>query len=63
MPLSDEERIIAYVKEHGSINNAECRDLLRVDARRVNYVLQKMLAEGVLQRQGERRWVRYTLTS
>ena len=63
MPLSDEERIIAYLREHGSINNAECRDLLGADARRVNYVLQRMLAEGVLQRQGERRWARYTSTS
>jgi len=63
MPLSDEDRISAYLREHGSINNAECRDLLGADARRVNYVLQKMLTEGVLQRQGERRWARYTLTS
>jgi ATP-dependent DNA helicase RecG len=63
VPLSDEERIIAYLREHGSINNAECRDLLGADARRVNYVLQKMLAEGVLQQQGERRWARYALTS
>lgn len=63
MPSSDEERIIAYLREHGSINNAECRDLLGADARRVNYVLQKMLAEGVLQQQGERRWARYTLVS
>lgn len=62
MPLSDEEQIIAYLREHGSINNAACRDLLGADARRVNYVLQKMLAEGALQRQGERRWARYTLT-
>lgn len=61
--LSDEERIIAYVTEHGSINNAECRDLLSADARRVNYVLQKMLTEGVLRRQGERRWARYRLVS
>ena len=60
-PLSDEERILAYLRDHGSINNTECRDLLRTDARRVNYVLQKMLTEGVLQRQGERRWARYTL--
>ncbi len=63
MPLSDEERIIAYLREHRSINNAECRDLLGADARRVNYVLQKMLAASILQRQGENRWVRYTLAS
>lgn len=63
MPSSDEERIIAYLREHGSINNAACRELLSADARRVNYVLQKMLAEGVLQQQGERRWARYTLVS
>lgn len=63
MPLSDEERIIAYLREHRSINNAECRDLLGADARRVNYVLQKMLAASILQRQGEHRWARYTLAS
>lgn len=62
MPLSDEERIIAYLREHGSINNAGCRDLLNTDIQRVSNLLRKMHRQGVLKREGERRWACYTLS-
>lgn len=61
MPLSDEERIIAYLREHGSINNAECREFLQVDIQRASNLLRKMHKQGILKREGERRWAYYSL--
>ncbi len=59
----DEERILAYMQERGSISNTECRTLLAVDLQRASYLLKKMHAEGVLAKHGERRWTRYGLPS
>ena len=56
----DEEKILAHVREHGSINNAECRELLSVNKRRANYLLQKLCRYGLLVCKGELRWARYT---
>ncbi|MBI1925067.1 hypothetical protein HYR99_12565 [Candidatus Poribacteria bacterium] len=45
---TDEEKILAYVREHGSINNAECRTLLNIDQQRANYLLRKLHRYGLL---------------
>jgi predicted HTH transcriptional regulator len=58
---ADEAKILAFVREHGAINNTECRKLLQVDLQRASYFLKKLVAEGSLQREGERRWARYRL--
>ncbi len=58
-----EERILVYVREHGSISNADCRNLLSVDLQRASYLLKKLHAEGALEKHGERRWSRYRLPS
>ena len=58
---ADEEKILEYVRQHGSINNAECRDLLHIDLHRASHLLKKMHAHGTLRREGERRWARYRL--
>lgn len=60
-PLTDEEQILAYLEEHGSISNAECRNLLSVDMQRASYLLKKMRRSGLLKRDGERRWASYRL--
>lgn len=62
-PLPQEERILAFVRERGSISNPECRDLLTVDLHRASYLLKKLHAEGMLEKMGERRWTRYRLTT
>jgi hypothetical protein len=36
---TDEEKILAYVREHGSINNTECRDLFAVSLQQASYLL------------------------
>ena len=59
---TDEEKILSYLDEHGSINNSECRDLLSVEHARATYLLQKMHRYGLLVREGQRRWTRYRLT-
>ncbi len=58
---SDEAKIILYVRIHGSINNTQCRHLLASDFQRASYLLKKMNREGVLVREGERRWAKYRL--
>jgi ATP-dependent DNA helicase RecG len=60
-PLADEERILAYVREHGTINNAECRRLLSVEDKRAWYLLSKLCHRSALRQVGKGRWSRYTL--
>jgi ATP-dependent DNA helicase RecG len=57
----DKEKILAYIREHGIINNTECRDLLQVDLQRASYLLKKLATDGILKREGTRRWARYHL--
>jgi len=59
--MTDEEKILSYLREHGSITNPECRDLLVVDLHRASYLLKKMQRYGLLVREGEHRWSRYRL--
>jgi ATP-dependent DNA helicase RecG len=47
-PESEEEKIIARVREKGSITNAECRELLTVDDKRAWYLLRKLMDAGRL---------------
>lgn len=61
VPQADEDKILAYVREHGTINNTECRELLSVDLQRASYLLKRMTAEETLKREGERLWARYRL--
>jgi predicted HTH transcriptional regulator len=60
-PPTDEERILQFVRDRGSISNAECRDLLHVSLQRASHLLKKMRMRGLLRREGERRWARYYL--
>lgn len=58
---TDEEKILSYIREHGSINNSECRTILSSDRNRANYLLRKMHRYGLLKREGEQRWARYRI--
>lgn len=59
--MTHEEKILAYIEEHRSINNAECRRLLGIDFDQASYLLKKLHEYGLLTRRGERRWARYYL--
>lgn len=58
---SDETRIMQYVREHGMINNTDCRELLKVERHRANYLLKKLNQYGLLQIVGTGRWAVYRL--
>ena len=58
----DEKKIWEYVREHGSINNQQCRELLAVDNPRASYLLQKLQRYGLLALEGKKRWSRYRLS-
>lgn len=58
---SDEEKIVAYVREHGSISNRECRGLLSIQSPRAWYILKNLAKRGSLKREGVKRWTRYVL--
>jgi len=61
--MSDEEKILAHVREHGFIYNAECRELLGLgdDNEKARYILGKLVRTGRLKPVGERRGRRYEL--
>ena len=61
LPANDEERILAFVRQHGSIGNSECRDLLAVSPEQAKYLLRKLSAQGALELEGTGRWRRYRL--
>ncbi len=58
---TEEEKILAFVEKHGTINNAECRELLLSDLHHASYLLKKLHDYGLLISEGERRWMRYRL--
>jgi ATP-dependent DNA helicase RecG len=60
-PQTREEKIFAYIRERGSINNTECRQLLNISRDQATYLLKKMEQAGFLRREGESRWTRYRL--
>lgn len=59
--VSDKEQVLTYVYEHGSINNAECQQLLGYTVHRSSYLLKKMSQEGLLVPEGKLRWTVYRL--
>lgn len=58
---TESERVLAYVQEHGSINNAQCRELLNVNIQHASYLLKRMLSLGHLEKEGSYRWTSYRL--
>ena len=59
--VTDEEKILTHVEACGSINNAECRQLLSASYDHVSYLLKKLHEYGLLIRRGDGRWARYHL--
>ena len=56
---SDEERILAYAREKGSIGSTECQALLGVGHKRAWYLLKKLSDNGSLSPQGKGKGRRY----
>ncbi len=60
---AEEERIVTYARETGSISRRECEELLNVSPLRARYLLRKLRDKGVLYLEGKRRWTRYLVQS
>lgn len=58
---ADEERVLAYVRERGSIARAEAVRVLGLSDNRARYILQKLTRNGALRQEGPTRRSRYTL--
>ncbi len=56
---SQENQILAYVRENGSIGSAECQAILKVDYRRAWYLLKKLTESGNLTPIGSGKGRRY----
>lgn len=53
------EKILAFVREHGSINRVQAERLLYVSPNTAYLYLKRMVKEGKLRREGKSRAVRY----
>jgi len=58
---SEEDKILAYVRQSGSITNTECRALLNVDETRAYYLLKKLCDVRCLRPEGKGKGRRYVL--
>lgn len=57
----NEKKIIAHIKQQGSITNAECREMLGTNLTDTSYLLKKMTEKGLIKRVGKHRWTRYEM--
>lgn len=57
----DADRILAYVREKGTINNAQCRELLGVGMHRAWYLLRRLHRAHLLKQDSSGRWAHYRL--
>jgi predicted HTH transcriptional regulator len=60
-PRTDEDRVISFVIDKGSITNAECRELVGSEDYQVYYLLKKLVDDDRLKPEGKGRWRRYVL--
>lgn len=56
-----EDIISAYARDHGSITNAQCRELLGVEEYKAYYLLKKLCEAGRLKPAGKGKWRKYVL--
>ena len=61
MKVDRKERIIEYVKEHGTISNKEARELLGLADSTIKRLLKEMVDENILIIEGERKLRKYLL--
>ena len=58
-----QEKIVEYVKEHGTISNKEARELLGLADSTTKRLLKEMVEENILTVEGERKARKYLLKS
>ena len=60
-PATYEDKILAYVREKGSITSQECQRLLDVEKDRAYSLLKKLVQTGLLRTEGQGRWRKYMI--
>jgi ATP-dependent DNA helicase RecG len=58
---TEEDRILALVRDAGAITNADCQNLLNVNSDRANHLLKKLVQANALKAVGSGRWRKYVL--
>lgn len=58
-PLNHEQQILSFTKSNGRIDNTSAQELLGISHSRASYLLKKLHKEGLLIKQGQRRWSYY----
>jgi len=58
---TEEDRILIYIQEHGSITNAQCRELLGVEQHQAYYLLKKLCDQGQMKPIGTGKGRHYVL--
>ncbi|MDQ3540395.1 MAG: putative DNA binding domain-containing protein [Chloroflexota bacterium] len=56
-------QLAEFIREHGAIRNPDVRELFGMQSYDVSRWLARLVADGILIREGERRWARYRLAS
>jgi ATP-dependent DNA helicase RecG len=59
---SNEQRVLTYVRDHGTITRPEAEELLGVSASTAARLIKKMVKSGLLLQHGKARNIRYTLS-
>ena len=62
-PIQQEQMVLTYTAEHGSIGRAEAAELCRLSPDQASRLLRRMASEGTLHMTGTRRTARYHLMS
>ncbi len=60
-PDEKEQRVLAYVREHGAITRPETEKLLGISASTASRLIKKMVKSGLLLRYGRAKSIKYTL--
>ena len=58
-PIQQEQMILAYVAQHGSIGRAEAAELCRIAPDQASRLLRRLVSDGALRMTGSRRTARY----
>lgn len=60
--LNDHQRLgLAFARRHGSVTNHQYRTVTGVDARTATRELSEIATRGLLEKQSDRRWARWTI--
>ena len=60
-PDSNEQQVLTYVREHGTITRPEAEELLGISASTASRLIKKMVKSGQLLQNGKARGIKYTL--